>query len=121
MDWRGFGFLYARYVLGTRTLFALHHLKADFIANLKLIKRHTVQILGMEEKILRFAFASDETKPPVRQSLYFSRHDCVLLLFRNPTPSLFALSILLPRLKYVKIPLAVDNSFAKLETDPNAG
>lgn len=56
--------LNARNVLGARAFFALRDLKADFVANLKLVKRHAVQILGMEEKVLRLAIASDETESP---------------------------------------------------------
>jgi len=61
-----FTFLDSADVLGARALFALHDLKGDFIANLELVECHAVQVLGMEEKVLRFAFASDETESPIR-------------------------------------------------------
>ena len=66
-------------VFSVRTLRALLDFEADFIANFEIIEHHAAQVLGVEEKVFRFAFASDETETPVRQRLDFSSHVFVAL------------------------------------------
>src|SRR3989338_2136683 len=64
----------AHHVDGVRALFALGNLEGQHIANLQFIERNTLQILGVEEKVLRFAFARDETKSTIREGLDCSSH-----------------------------------------------
>jgi len=59
-----------------RALLAFGDLESDDIANLKIIKCDTIQLLGVEEKVFRFAIARDETKSTVRKGLDSSLHDC---------------------------------------------
>ena len=50
---------------------AVNDFEADFVANLQFVKRDADQILGMKEKILRLAIASNESISFIRE-----RFDC---------------------------------------------
>ncbi len=63
--WFELALLGARDVLGARSFLAVNDLEGDDIADPQIIESYSIQILGMEEKIFRFAFASDESKSPI--------------------------------------------------------
>jgi hypothetical protein len=66
---------------GAEALLALLYFKRDGVALLEFIEHNTVEVLGVEEQILRFPLAGDEAKSAVRQCLYGSGHAiCFLLL-----------------------------------------
>ncbi len=67
-------FLGERHVLGARAFLALSNLERNDVTNLKLIERYSVQILGMKEKILRLAFASDKPESSVHERFNCSSH-----------------------------------------------
>jgi len=77
--------LRAGYIDGTQPFLTLLNFKGDIVALFKFVESDTVEIFRVEEEVLRLAFASDETKSPIRQSLYSSCHIFVfvflLLLF----------------------------------------
>jgi len=78
--------LFACYIDGSRTFFAFNDLESDFVARLQFLKCNVLQILGVEEKILRLAFASDESKSSVRKGFDSTVHSVVcLFLPRNST------------------------------------
>lgn len=76
----------ARDVYCTRAFFAIDNLKADHIANFQIIKGNTLELFGVEEEVLRLAFARDKPKTTVRERLDCSCHiRCYYSCFRNPT------------------------------------
>ena len=76
---RLFGFD-ASYVNCGETFFSFNNFKGKRVANLQFVKSDTYEILGVEEKILRLALASDESKSPVSQSLDYSSHHLITVL-----------------------------------------
>lgn len=75
------GKLDASDVLGIRTLWALSDFEGDVVTDAKFGKRDTRNIVGMEEEVLRLAFASNETKSFVRNdSLDCSCHGNNLMI-----------------------------------------
>ncbi len=64
-----------------RALLAVNDLEADDIANLELIERHAGELLGVEEQVLRLAFASDETESTIRERLDSTSHNGAALNF----------------------------------------
>ena len=74
--------LRARDVDRRRALLTLLNFEGDDVTLAKLIKSDAVEIFGVEEEILRLAFAGDESESTVRQSLDGSFHmfSFVLLL-----------------------------------------
>ena len=71
--------LNARYVYRCRTLLAVNDLKGYLVANLKVVEHNTLQFIGVEEKVLCFAFARNKTKSLVQQSLDCSCHSSFLI------------------------------------------
>lgn len=70
--------LRARNVGRGRTLLTFSDLESDHIANFEFIVSHTDEILRVEEQILHFAFASDESESSVRKGFDSSGHsDCM--------------------------------------------
>jgi len=65
-----------------RAFLTLLNFKGDDVTLAKLIKSDAVEIFGVEKEILRLAFAGDESKSTIRQSLDGSFHmfSIVLLL-----------------------------------------
>src|SRR3989344_3545171 len=70
LAWR----LGARYVLGGRAFVSLDDLKGDGIADLQFIEHNASQLLGVEEQILRLAFAGNESESLLGQGLDNSVH-----------------------------------------------
>jgi hypothetical protein len=76
------------YVLCARALGTVNDLKSNGIADLELIESCTLDVVGVEEKVLHLSLAGDETKSLVRDSLDCSVvHDFiyVCLIWRNST------------------------------------
>ncbi len=69
--------LRASYVSRSRTLRAFSDLERDSVAYFEFIKSDPNEILGMEEQVLHFAFASNEPESSVRQGFDCSGHDVV--------------------------------------------
>lgn len=61
-------------------LFALSNFEGDGIANLEVVEYHTDQVLRVEEKILRLAFARDESESTRRERFDCSGHVCLLVV-----------------------------------------
>ncbi len=57
-----------------RTLLTFSDLEGDHIANLEFIESNAYEVLGVEEQILHFAIASNESKSTVCQGLDSSVH-----------------------------------------------
>ena len=57
-----------------RAFFSLGNFEGDDIADFKVIECHTLELLGMEEKILFLAFASNESKSAIRERFDCSGH-----------------------------------------------
>ncbi len=55
-------------------LLAFSDLEGDHIANLEFIESNAHEVLGVEEQILDFAFASNESESSVRKGLDSSGH-----------------------------------------------
>ncbi len=64
----------AGYVGSIRTLFAIGYFKGDGIALFEFVEGNALQLLGVEEKILRLAFARDEPKSSIRLGFDCSCH-----------------------------------------------
>src|SRR5271157_3239135 len=64
-----------RHFFGARAFFSINDFKGNGIANFEFIVGNAVQILRMEEKIFRFAFASDKSKSSGRQCFDFPCHN----------------------------------------------
>lgn len=70
--------LRARHILGARALLAVDDIEVERVAHLEFAVRDAGKIVGVEEEVLRLAFASDETESFLRQSLDCSCHfDCL--------------------------------------------
>jgi len=78
----------ARHVRGALPLLAFSDFEGNDIADFELGVCHTLQLTGVEEKILRLAFASDESESLVRKPLDSSCHDFILLLETRPSSCL---------------------------------
>lgn len=71
----------ALHVRGRRAFLALSYLERYGVADLELVIGHAVQILGVEEKVLRLAFARDKTESAIRKGLDCSCHSFVKLCY----------------------------------------
>ena len=63
------------------TFFTFGDLEGDGVADLEFIERHADELLGVEEEILRLAFAGDESESSVCERLDCSGHS-VLQVYR---------------------------------------
>ena len=63
---------------GCRSFFTIDDFEGDDIANLEFIESYADELLGVEEKILHFAFARDESESSVRERLDSSGHSFLL-------------------------------------------
>jgi hypothetical protein len=59
----------------SRAFFAFGDLESDDIADFKIIECYALKLLGMEEEVLRFAIARDETESTIRKGLDSTLHD----------------------------------------------
>lgn len=73
------GSLGAAYVSSSWALVSVYDIKGNGIADLQVIEHDTLQLLGVEEKILRLAFARDESIPLIRKLLDSSFHHVLCL------------------------------------------
>ena len=84
------GGLSAGYIDCTQPLFAFLNFKRDVVALLKFVESNAIEVFGVEEKILRLAFARDESESTIRKSLYCSCHTSLICVFvEKPTPLLY--------------------------------
>jgi hypothetical protein len=74
---------------GARAFVALLNLEGDSVALAKFIKGNTLQVLRVEEEILRLAFARDESKSTIRLGFDGSGHDVVYIFALEKTDLLF--------------------------------
>ncbi len=73
----------ARDVRRCRALLAVNDFERYLVADLKVVEHDTLQFVGVEEKVLRLAFAGDETESLVQQSLDCSCHSSFLVAFTS--------------------------------------
>lgn len=86
-----------------RALLTVDDFEADDIANLEFIERHAGELLGVEEQVLHFAFASDETESTIRERLDSTSHNGAALC---------SISLESGKLDYIpRLLYAHDNSF----------
>ena len=64
----------ARDVRRCRALLAVNDFERYLVADFEVVEHDTLQFVGVEEKVLRLAFARDETESFVQQSLDCSCH-----------------------------------------------
>lgn len=76
---RLFGFDASNVYCG-ETFFSFNDFERKRIAFLQFVKSDTYEILGVKEEILRLAFASDESKPPISLGLDYSSHHLITVL-----------------------------------------
>ena len=72
--------LNARNVRRRRTLLAVNDLKGYLIADFQVVEHDALQFVGVEEKVLRLAFARDETESFIQQSFDSTCHSGFLEL-----------------------------------------
>ena len=66
--------LCARHFRCARAFFALYDFKGDGIANLKVGKCHSLELVLMEEKVFHLAFARDKPESSIRERFNCSGH-----------------------------------------------
>ena len=75
--------LNARDVRRRRTLLAVDDFEGDLVADLKVVEHDALQFVGVKEKVLRLAFAGDETESLVQQSLDSTCHSSFLVAYTS--------------------------------------
>lgn len=68
------GSLGTRYASSVRAFVSLSDFESDIVANFQFVKGNANQFLGVEEQILLFAIARDESESSVRKGLDDSVH-----------------------------------------------
>lgn len=56
----------ARHIRRCRALLAVNDFKGYLVADFQFVEHNTLQFIGVEEKVLRLAFARDETESLVQ-------------------------------------------------------
>ena len=68
---------------GRRTLWTFGNLEGDVVADLELIESNAYELLGVKEKILRLAFARDESESTIRERFDSTGHSIASWLVRE--------------------------------------
>lgn len=77
--------LRARNVDRARALFAVCDLELEHVADFEFVEHNTLELLGVEEKVLLAVVAGDKTESTIRESLDRSCHDVIFNCLETST------------------------------------